>query len=116
MTLTNKFYDVLKFVAQVFLPALGTLYVALASWWHLPSPEAVVGTVIAVDAFLGVLLHLSTTTYKASDTKYAGTFSLEPHPDGEGTAVRLTSVDENAVLTQDEVTFKVNKGDPPILP
>ena len=116
MTLTNRVYDAGKFVALVLLPALGTLYFALSGLWHLPSPEAVVGTVIAVDTFLGVILHLSTTTYKAGDAKYDGEFTLEPHPTGDGTAIRLTSLDESAITTKDAVTFKVNKGDPPVLP
>jgi hypothetical protein len=116
VTLTDKTYNAAKFVALVLLPALGALYAAISGIWGLPSPEAVVGTVTAVDAFLGVILHLSSANYKSSDTKYAGSFTLEPHPDGEGTAVRLTSVDEQAMLSQDEVTFKVNKGSPPIIP
>lgn len=62
--LTNKVYDVLKFIAQIVLPALATLYFALASIWGLPYGEQVVGTITAVDAFLGALLGISTTQYK----------------------------------------------------
>jgi Putative phage holin Dp-1 len=117
VTLTDKVYNAAKFVALVLLPALGTLYFALAGIWHgLPAAEPVVGTITAADAFLGVLLHISTATYKSGDAKYDGALTLEPHPDGEGTAVRLTSLDETAVTTKDAVTFKINKGDPPVLP
>jgi len=63
MQFTNKVYDVLKFVAQIFLPALGTLYFALAGIWGFPYGEQVVGTIMAIDAFLGVLLGLSTAKY-----------------------------------------------------
>jgi len=63
--MTNKTYDYLKFVAQVLLPALGTLYFALASLWKLPYAEEVVGTITAIDTFLGTLLHVSTTKYNA---------------------------------------------------
>jgi hypothetical protein len=61
--MSNKVYDVLKKVAQVWLPALGTLYFALASIWGLPYGEAIVGTITAVDAFLGAVLGISTHLY-----------------------------------------------------
>lgn len=60
----NKVYDVLKWIAMVVLPALGTLYFALAGIWDLPYAEQVVGTVTAVDTFLGVLLGVSSMHYK----------------------------------------------------
>ncbi len=61
--MSNKVYDVLKWVAQILLPALGTLYFALASIWGLPYAEEIVGTITAIDAFLGVLLGISTHNY-----------------------------------------------------
>ena len=63
MILKNKTYDVLKFVAQIVLPAVGTLYFALASIWHLPYAKEVVGTITAIDTFLGALLGLSSLKY-----------------------------------------------------
>ena len=63
MIFTNKTYDVLKWIAQILLPALGTLYFAIASIWGLPAPEQVVGTIVAVDAFLGIILGLSSAAY-----------------------------------------------------
>ena len=63
MMISNKTYDILKWIAQYFLPALGTLYFALASIWGLPYGEQIVGTITAVDAFLGVLLGISTAQY-----------------------------------------------------
>ena len=66
--MSNKLYDVLKFIAQIFLPALGTLYFALAQICGLPYAEQIVGTITAVDAFLGALLGISTMQYrKASE-------------------------------------------------
>lgn len=61
--MTNKTYDILKWVAQYALPAIGTLYFALAGIWDLPYGEEVVGTITAFDAFLGVLLGISTVQY-----------------------------------------------------
>ena len=60
----NKTYDVLKFIAMILLPALGTLYFAVANIWGLPYAEQIVGTISAVDAFLGTLLGVSSSKYK----------------------------------------------------
>jgi hypothetical protein len=62
--MSNKVYDCLKWVAQIFLPAVGTLYFALASIWGLPYAEQIVGTITAIDAFLGALLGISSMKYK----------------------------------------------------
>ena len=61
--MNNKVYDVLKWIAMYLLPALGTLYFALASIWGLPYGEQIVGTITAVDTFLGVILGISTVQY-----------------------------------------------------
>ncbi len=65
--MNNKVYDILKWVAQLLLPAIGTLYFALASIWGFPYGEEIVGTITAVDAFLGVILGISTVTYNKSN-------------------------------------------------
>ena len=67
MVLSNKAYDILKWVAQIFLPALGTLYFALSQIWGLPYGEEIVGTITAVDAFLGALLGVSTAAWKKAN-------------------------------------------------
>lgn len=61
--MSNRLYDILKYVAQIVLPAIGTLYFALASIWGLPYGEQIVGTITALDAFLGALLGISTMKY-----------------------------------------------------
>lgn len=65
--MSNKTYDVLKFIAQIVLPALGTLYFALSGIWGLPYGEQVVGTITALDTFLGALLKLSSDGYYAAE-------------------------------------------------
>jgi hypothetical protein len=64
--MTNKVYDVLKYIAQIVLPAIGTLYFALAGIWGLPYGEEIVGTITAIDAFLGAILRISTVKYNKS--------------------------------------------------
>lgn len=61
--MSNKMYDVLKWIAMVFLPAIATLYFALAGIWGFPYGEEIVGTITAVDTFLGVLLGITSAQY-----------------------------------------------------
>lgn len=63
MRMSNTVYDALKFIAQIFIPAVGTLYFALAQIWSLPFPEQIVGTLTAIDAFLGAMLGISSMQY-----------------------------------------------------
>lgn len=76
MKMSNSVYDALKFIAQILLPAIGTLYFALARIWELPLAEQVVGTITALDAFLGALLGISTAQYRKES-------ELQP-PDEQG--------------------------------
>jgi hypothetical protein len=64
MMLNNRLYDALKYIAQIVLPAVATLYFALSQIWGLPYGEEIVGTITAVDCFLGALLGISTAQYK----------------------------------------------------
>lgn len=63
MKLSNKTYDILKWVAQILIPALGTLYFALSKIWGFPFATEIVGTLAAVDTFLGTILGISTSNY-----------------------------------------------------
>ena len=63
MILDNKLYDLLKWIALIVLPALGTLYFGLAKIWGLPFGEEIVGTITVIDTFLGALLGVSTNNY-----------------------------------------------------
>ena len=62
----NKVYDILKYIALIILPALGALYFALSKIWGdgiFPYPTEIVGTIAAVDTFLGAVLQISTDNY-----------------------------------------------------
>ncbi len=61
--LPDKVYDTLKWIALVVLPAIATLYFALAGIWGFPYGEQIVGTITAIDAFLGALLGISNVMY-----------------------------------------------------
>lgn len=63
MKMSNKMYDALKWIAMVVLPAIATLYMALASIWGFPFAEEIVGTITAIDTFLGALLGITSAQY-----------------------------------------------------
>lgn len=72
MKFNDKVYDILKWIALVLLPGASTLYFALAGIWGFPCAEQVVGSITAIDTFLGVLLGISSATYykeEATNTK-----------------------------------------------
>lgn len=67
MKLSNKTYNILKWISLILLPACGTLYFALAGIWGLPYGEQVVGTLVAIDTFLGTLIGISTKQYNKAN-------------------------------------------------
>ncbi len=67
MTISNKTYDLIKALATYVLPGLGTLYFALSAIWGLPFGEQIVGTITALDAFLGVILGVASVNYPTED-------------------------------------------------
>lgn len=105
--ITGKLYDRLKFLAQVGLPAFATLYFALAGLWGLPGATQVVGTVVAFDTFLGVILQISSANYSKA-VESGG--ELHIAADGQ----KLFKLDENqmdidGLGDKKEVRFKVVK-------
>lgn len=70
MILTNRMYDILKWVTLILLPAISVLYMALAPLWNLPYPVEVAATIAAIDTFLAVLLGISTNTFKINNPMY----------------------------------------------
>jgi len=64
MNMPNKVYDVLKFIAQIVLPAIATFYVTIASIWGLPLGDEISRTVMAIDTLLGAVLMISSSKYK----------------------------------------------------
>ncbi len=62
--MSNETYDLLKYLALVAIPAFGTLVFAVMSIWGLPYGEQILGTITAIDAFMGAILQISNTQYK----------------------------------------------------
>lgn len=65
MQMSNKVFDVLKWVAMLALPALATLISTLGQIWGLPYAPQIADTVVAVNAALAMILGISTINYKA---------------------------------------------------
>jgi hypothetical protein len=61
--MSNDTYDILKYIAQIVLPACGTLYSAVSGIWGLPYGKQIVATIMAVDLFMGAVLKISTDNY-----------------------------------------------------
>jgi imidazoleglycerol phosphate synthase glutamine amidotransferase subunit HisH len=108
MKLSNKTYDQAKFVAQILLPGVGTLYFAIAAIWGLPKADEVVGTITAVDAFLGLLLGLSSSSYNKDASNYDGEVFVEDRGDFKTLTLGLEShEDVDTIANKSQVTLKV---------
>lgn len=92
MTFNNKVYNVLKWIALIALPACSTLIMALGDIWNIPCKNEIALTITAVDTFLGVLLGVSTASYK-----------------GEGALVVASGTDECVVQFNEENTLEEAK-------
>lgn len=112
MTLSNKTYDTLKWVAQILLPALGGLYFAFSDLWNLPKTAEVVGSIAAIDTFLGVLLGITASGYKKLNEPNGGTIQMtgvDPHTGMPDLALTLSQLPAD-LLAKKTVTLHV---DPP---
>lgn len=103
--MTNKTYDTLKWIAMILLPAIATLYFALAGIWGFPYPNEVVGTITAIDTFLGVILGISSSKYiPPSD----GKFIVKPGEGGDAYSLDFGDTLEN-LADKDQVVLDVTK-------
>ena len=107
--LSNKAYDWMKYIAQIFLPAVGALYFGLAQIWGLPNAEQVVGTVTIFDIFLGTVLLISTKQYDNSSAKYDGNLIFdEEDPDRRVLRFQVDAPLEE-IAAKENLTVKVHK-------
>lgn len=78
MIFTNKVYDVMKSIALIWLPAIGTLYFAIAGIWGLPFAEQIVGTIMVLDTFLGAILGITTSQYNKTSSSTSNVQGMTP--------------------------------------
>jgi hypothetical protein len=99
--ISNKTYDVLKRFVTLVMPATATLYAALAALWDLPNPEAVVGTIVALTTFCGVLLAFSSNSWNNSEGKYDGEIVVGSEDEVTGNPdIQLTVTRDPAELAE----------------
>lgn len=104
----NRTYDLLKFIAQIVLPATGALYFGLSEIWGFPNGAEVVGTITVVVTFLGALLGVSAKQYSQSDARFDGTVEVVETDDTKHFELVLDG-DPYDLDTRDELVFRVNK-------
>lgn len=103
--MNDKLYQILKWIAQLVLPASGALYFALSTIWGLPYGEQVVGTITAVDAFLGAILGISTVQYNKNGKD--GTLEIDTSdPDKDTYMLSVNNLD--SIKNKNSITLKVD--------
>lgn len=65
MKMSNRLFDLLRTLCEIVIPAIGTLYFALAKIWQLPYGTEIVGTCAALATFLGALIGVNRASYNA---------------------------------------------------
>jgi hypothetical protein len=104
MTLSNKVYDTLKWIAQYFMPALATLWITLAKIWGLPYGTEIGATVTGIDLFLGAVLGISSQNYKGE-----GTMIVDTSNDAKDIYSLDLNVPVEELAEKNMITFKVSK-------
>jgi hypothetical protein len=99
-------YDVLKWIVQIVLPAIATLYFALAQIWGLPKAEEVIGSIASITIFLGAILGISTAAYNRSDNKYDGQIIISQTDEKKLYNLELSG-DPEDLDTKQSVLFKI---------
>jgi len=104
MTLSDKTYNRLKWIAQYLLPALAALWLGLAKVWNLPLGSEIGATISLIDVFLGAVLGISSKNYQGDGSLVINT------TDPEKDVYSLELNGDIADLSEKKsVTFMVNK-------
>lgn len=107
--LSDTMYTKLEYLARVALPALATLYLALGTIWSFPYGPQVVGTIVAVDTFLGVFIGFAQKSYDASDAAYNGSIVVTKSSDG--TALSSLILDQDPAELG-KLVLRINPDEP----
>ena len=108
MKMDGKTYDTLKYIAQIVLPALATLYAGVAKIWGIPYGVEIPGTIMLVDAFLGALLMISSKEYYASGRDTDGTLMIDSSGDTEKWLFALNGTPLDEIAQKARIMLKVD--------
>lgn len=106
MTINNRTYDILKWLSLVFLPAVSAFYFALAQAWSFPNVEQIMGTIAAIEIFIGALIGITTPSYNKH--RIDGVMNIVETDDKKTYDLSLDKAPE-VLDGQSEVIFKVKK-------
>lgn len=104
--LSDTQYNFAKFLTVTLLPAIGTLYFGLAQIWGLPNGEAILGTMMALQVFIGAIMGISTRQYENSGARFDGTLTTTETPEKHIVSVE-TDLHPDELAKKDEVILKV---------
>lgn len=105
MKITNKSYDVIKWIVAIVIPALITLYSTLGGIWNFPLVREITASLAAIDVFLGVIMKISSSSY---NKEYDGVLHVDTVND-EATDKYLFEVDDlDQLANKDKITLKIN--------
>lgn len=110
--LSDFWYQVIKAMVMIMLPAAGALYFGLAQIWGFPGGEQVVGSIVVVDTFLGVVIKVGEASYDRSEAKFAGAINVAQQPEKMVFSLDLNGQPED-LLEKKTVHFKVNRPSTP---
>jgi|JI9StandDraft_1071089.scaffolds.fasta_scaffold441265_1 hypothetical protein len=106
--LSNKLYDLLKSITLIVLPALGTLYFALAQIWGLGSGEEVLATTSALAVFLGTVIKLGDRSYNNSEQQYDGEVNVLTNSKGGLKYDLALKGDPEGIQDLSQIKLKIN--------
>ena len=104
---SEQFYKTLNNLALVIFPAVATMYAGLATVWGLDYAREVVGTIVAIDTFLGVLVKVGQNSYDNSDAKYDGVVGVVETDDKLSYVLNL---DDDPVKLKDRSEIRLKVG------
>lgn len=109
MVFSNKWYDRLKWIQMIFLPAISAAILALNVQWDIPNQDRIVGTIVVVATLMGALLQKSSSDYEG-----AGDLVITTDPvDGEMYLSADLNEHPDAFKNKANVTLNIRKQDVP---
>jgi hypothetical protein len=109
---SHAWYDRLKFFAQIILPALGTLVFVVGGIWGWDATTKTVGTITAVDLFLGAILQISSNNYYKSGANFDGDVNVTKDPETGENAVAFAFENDPRDVVDDpgkhSLEFRIN--------
>lgn len=105
--MSNKVYDKLKWVAQILLPLVSTLYYGLGQIWGFPKITEVIGSIAVLDTALGLFLTASNRQYMNSEERFDGQIIVSDNK----ASINVEGDPHEVLETKPELLLKVENED-----